>query len=99
MVEVHRVAQVDLFQLVEDGGRVLEGPVQVDPVDDRGEFVDGYAGVRPLGGREFGSDALDAFGDGTPVQVRGRLIQQMRAHQRSSGRGKKRVGKVIIRLA
>lgn len=60
MVEVHRVAQVDVLQLVEDGGRVFQRLVQVDGVDDRSEFVYGYTGVGSLRAREFGGDAFDS---------------------------------------
>src|SRR5207245_1819189 len=85
VVEVDRVAEVDVLQLVQDGAGVAQRPVQVDGVDPGGEGVHGDTGERTVGGGEFGRHPLDSFGHGAAVVLRGQVIEQVRAHWWSSG--------------
>ncbi|GAA3233350.1 hypothetical protein GCM10020256_49460 [Streptomyces thermocoprophilus] len=80
MMEPDRVAEVDLLQLVEDGGGVVQRPVEVDAVDAGGERVDGDPGERTVGGGESGRHPLYSFGDGAAVVLRREVIEQVRAH-------------------
>ncbi|MGX1252617.1 hypothetical protein RKD48_005128 [Streptomyces ambofaciens] len=80
VVEVDGVAQVDVLQLVEDRGRVVQGPVEVDPVDAGGEGVHRDTGERAVGGGDSGGHPLDSFGHGAAVLLRGGVVEQVRAH-------------------
>lgn len=92
VVEVDRVPEVDLFQLVEDRRGVVQRLVQVDPLDAGSEGVDRDAGERTVGGGEFGRHPLDSFRHGTAVPVRGGVIEQVRAHVGVLRAGRVRAG-------
>jgi hypothetical protein len=80
VVEVDGVPEVDVLQLVEHRGRVVQRLVEVDPLDPGREGVDRDACERTVGGGEFGRHPLYSFGHGTAVPLRGRVIEQVRAH-------------------
>ncbi len=80
VVEVDGVTEVDLAELVEGRGGVAERPVEVDRVDDGGELVHTDAAVGALGGGEGGRDPFHSRGDGGPIVLRGRVVEQVRTH-------------------
>ncbi len=79
MVEVDRVPEVDLFELVEDGAGVVQRAVQVDPLDTGVKA----STVTPVNGRSVAASLrhpLDSFGHRAAVPLRGRVIEEVRAH-------------------
>lgn len=81
VVEVDGVAEVDLAQLVQGGGGIAQRPVEVDRVDDGGELVDTDPAEGAIGGGERGRYPFHACGDGAPIVLRSRVVEQVRTHK------------------
>ncbi len=92
VVEVDGVAEVDLFELVEGGGGVVQRLFEVDAGHRGGEAVDRDAGEGAFGGGYLVGHAGDAFGDGAAVVLGGAVVEQLRpAVRRPGGCGGRRV--------